>query len=582
MSEPEISDMIRNILNIDNVPPQFSRKLYDESAGNPFFVEEVLKSLMDEGIILRHGHLWDAGIDLSRIRIPNTIMDVISHRVARLGEEEKKVLRYAAVTGDVFTFAILKEAVGMPEEQLLDCLDKLMAADIMQEAPDTRDEEYRFDHKLIRSVVYESMSQSRVRLMHKTVGEIIERLYPDRLGEWAFDLARHFSLGKQTQKTYDYSILAAEKAFKSLAFDRAVEYYAEALRSVELLPPSDGFDKDTVTFRISMLVGNLYFGLGLWASSSRHFDDAVKVAKRCGNESAELRAIIALAHSKRSLGNHLEAEKDYMRAADIASRLEDLPSMCEIQRGLGYVHWRRGENDEAVEHYNQSISTAMKAGNLASMAKTFIELGNVYNNWGYYEKAIEYYDKSIAELEKLGEHSELARAYNNIGDTYLHMGKWDLAIQALEKCRSASEKIGNRNMAAWALFNSAEALANIGELDKAESYCMTALGICESQDDKIGMNGVFRCLGIIYRMRKQWPKAIENINKSIVILEMLDIPFDLATTYFQLGLTYREMGEPDEALESFEMAKGYYETVGAKMQATRTAEIIGSLKEQGK
>jgi tetratricopeptide (TPR) repeat protein len=578
MSGVEIADMIKNILNITNMPQQFSDKLYAESSGNPFFVEEVLRSLMDEGIILRHGHIWDAGIDMSRIRIPNTIKDVISHRIARLCEDDKKILRNAAVAGDSFSFAILREITGIPEDKLLDSIDRLMLADIIQEVPNTSDEEYRFDHKLIRSVIYDDMSQSRVRLMHKAVGEVIERLYPDHPMDWAFDLARHFSLGKHTQKTYDYSIMAGDKAFKALAFDRAVEYYITALRTMDMLSPSEGFNRDAEKVRISMLVGNLYFGLGLWNSSVKFFEDALKVAQKTGNDAIEVKALISLGHSRRSAGNNREAEKDYIKAGEIAGKRDDMQSMGEIQRGLGYVHWRKGENDDAIEHYNQSISYSMKAGDLSSMAKTFIELGNVYNNWGQYEKAIEYYGKSISEMEKLGDYFELSRAYNNIGDTYLHMKEWDRAIESLEKCRQASDKIGNRNMVAWAMFNSAEALANIGELDKAENYCINALNICESQDDKIGMNGVFRCLGIIYRFKKQWNKAIENVNKSIVILEMLDIPFDLATTYFELGLVYRKMGEIQGAIDNFGIAKNYFDSVGAKNQAEETASIIKEIE----
>ncbi len=582
MSASEISEMIMNILNIKSMPVQFTAKLYEESSGNPFFVEEVLKSLMDEGIILRHGHIWDAGVDLSRIRIPNTIKDVISHRIARLGEEDKKMLRFAAVAGDSFSFSILKEVTGIPEDKLLDSIDRLMVADIIQEITGSQEEEYRFDHKLIRSVIYDDMSQSRVRMMHKSMGEVIERLYPDRLMDWAFDLARHFSLGKHTQKTFDYSLMAGDKAFAALAFDRAVDYYITALRTIDLLTPTEGFDREAEKLRIQMLIGSLYYGLGLWNNSMKYYEDALKTARKLGKESVEVKALICMGHSRRSAGNNQLAEKDYILAADIAARQDDMQSMGEIQRGLGYVHWRKGENDDAIEHYNQSISYSMKAGNLSSMSKTFIELGNVYNNWGQYEKAIEYYGKSIMELEKLKDFSELARAYNNMGDTYLHMKEWAKAIESLEKCRAHSERIGNRNMVAWALFNSAEALANNGELDKAESYCMSALNICESQDDKIGMNGVYRCLGIIFRLRKQWDKAVENINKSIVILEMLDIPFDLATTYFELGLTYREMGEMQGAIDNFRIAANYYESVGAKNQALETQKIVKEMESSGK
>ena len=580
MSQEEISRMINSILGIKDVPDKFVSKLYGESEGNPFFVEEVLRSLMDEGIILRHGHIWDTGVDLSTIRIPNTIKDVIIHRIARLEEAEKRILRYAAVAGDHYTFDILREVTGISDEELLDSIDKLMEVDIIQEVSNAEEEEYRFDHKLIRSVIYDSMSKSRVRIMHKSVGEVIEKLYGDALDVWAFDLARHFSLGKHSQKNYLYSMMAGDKAFNALDFDRAIDYYISALRTMDLLPASEDFNKDIEKLQISMMVGNLYSGLGLWTSATRYYNIALKTANTSNDEKGEVKALISLGHSKRSFGNYLEAEMDYEKAFESAKKTDDVQSLGEIQRGLGYVHWRKGENDEAIEHYNQGISFSMKAGDISSMAKSFIELGNVYNHWSQHEKAIEYYNKSIGELEKLKDHYELSRAYNNIGDTHLQMKEWKKAIESFDKCREAAEKIGNKNMVAWAMFNSSEALAHTGELDKAESYCMNALNICETQDDKIGMNGVYRCLGIIYRFKEDWDKAVENFNKSITILEMLDIPYDLGDTYFHLGATYEQMGETMGAKQNYQMAKELFDTVGAKSQAEESQNRLTALENQ--
>ncbi|MCK5309901.1 MAG: tetratricopeptide repeat protein [Thermoplasmata archaeon] len=579
LNQNEIGSMINSILSISDVPTKFVSKLYSESEGNPFFVEEVLRSLMDEGIILRHGHIWDAGVDLSTIRIPNTIKDVITHRIARLGEVEKKILRYAAVAGDNYTFDVLREVTKIDDELLLDSIDALMEADIIQEVPNSEEEEYHFDHKLIRSVIYDSMSKSRVRLMHKSVGEAIENLYSNDLDRWVFDLARHFSLGKHSQKNYQYSIMAGEKAFNSLALDRAVDYYVSALRTMDLLSPSEDFDRELEKQNISMMVGNLYSSISLWNSATKYYENALKASQKRRDEKGEVLALISIGHSKRSLGNYSDAEKDYEKAAESAKKTNDVQSLGEIERGLGYVHWRKGENDEAIEHYNQGISFSMKAGDMSSMAKTFIELGNVYNHWGQHEKAIEYYSKSLIELEKLDDYSELARAYNNMGDTYLQQNQWEKAIESFDKCQEASEKIGNKNMLAWALFNSSEALAYTGELDKAENNCINALNICETQDDKIGMNGVFRCLGIIYRFKEDWNRAIENFNKSITILEMLDIPYDLGDTYFQLGTTYEQMNELLGAKENYQMAIELFDTVGAKNQAEEAKDRLAALEK---
>ncbi len=580
MPDTDISEIIQNIVGVKEVPERFLRKIYDESEGNPFFVEEVVKSLMDEGIILRHGHIWDTGVDISSIRIPKTISDVITHRIARLDEDAKRILRFASVIGDRYSFEVLKEVTEISDNLLLDSLDKLMEADIILEVSGSKEEEFVFAHKLTRSVVYGSMSKSRVRVLHLSVGDIIERLYSDNLEAWIFELARHFTMGKSFPNAYKYSIIAGDKAFRTLAFEEAVEYYISAHRTIDFLPEAENLDKDSEKLRLSMIIGNIYISLANFPTAKQYYDIALKLSRKKEDEKAEEKALIAVGHSLRLAGDFRKAEESYGNAAKISDKLGDLESMAEVQRGLGYVHWRKGENDDAVEHYNQSISLSMKAGDLSSMAKTFIELGNVYNHWGDQNKAIEYYNKSLDELEKLDDYSELARAHNNLGDSYMKLKNWDKAIEHLDKSGVAAEKIGNKQFIAWALFNSAEALANMGELDKALKYCESALDICETTDDKIGMQGIFKNYGLIYRLMKEWDKSIENFNKAIVILEMLDIAYELGIAYFELAKTYEVMGENLEAVNNLMMAKDFFENVGAKPEAKEAEEKVKALEAQ--
>jgi len=578
MTQEEISEIIKNILGVKDVPASLLAKLYDESEGNPFFVTEVVKSLMDEGIIIRHGHIWDAGVDISSIRIPNTIKDVITHRIARLDEKNKRVLRFASVIGDIFTFDVLKEVTGLSEEELLDSIDRLMESDIIHETQRSEEEEFAFDHKLTRSVIYESMSKSRVRMMHKTVGDTIESVYSSNLELWVFELARHFSLGKVTMKSYQYSRMAGDKALRSLAFEKAGEYYMAALRITDHLPSTEEFDTEAEKLNLSMTIGQIYQSLDQWANVNKYYNNALQLCRKLGDKKNEVKALIALGHSLRRTGEYRRAEENYHQATTISEELGDIQSMAEIERGLGYMHWRKGENDDAVEHYNQSISFSMKAGDLSSMAKTFIELGNVYNHWGDHAKAIEYYEKSLVELERLNDFSQLARAHNNIGDTYLKMKEWDKAIEHLNKSKTDSEKIGNKNMMAWAIFNSAEAYAYKGDLELAERLCHEALDICETQDDKIGMNGIFKNLGIIHRLKGDWSESIENFNMSILILEMLNIAYELGNTYSELAKTYEAMAENMGAVENYKMAKELFDNVGAKSEAAEVEEKIKALE----
>ncbi len=578
LSLNEIGNIVRSILDIEEVPSGFLNKLYDESEGNPFFIEEVLKSLMDEGIIRRHAHIWDAGVDLSSIRIPTTIKDVITHRIARMNDDAKKVLRYASVIGIKFEFEVLQRATEINSEELLDILDHLIEVEMIQEDPKSHEEVFLFGHKQTRTVIYKNMSKSRIRVMHLKVGNIMEDLYKGKLDTVIFALSRHFTLGKDFLRSYKYSKDAGMTAMASFAFEDAVDYYTSVLRTLNFLGDDSGVDKKQEALNLSFQIGDLYFAMGDPASSVEYYNMALQNSQALGDKASEAEAYLYLGHGERLRGNFNRSEDMYERSMAHFETNDNYTGLAGSHRGLGYVHWRKGENDEAVEHYKESIGYSMKAGDEHGMAKTHIELGNVYNYKGEYEKAMQYYKKSIPHLEKMGDYNELARAYNNMGDSRIKNKDYKGALEYFEKCKQAAEKISNKNFLAWGLFNSAEALANLGELDKAEEYCIRALKITEELDDRVGMNGVFKNLGIIYRFKKDWDKAIDNFNKSIVILEMLDIPYELGITYWDLARTFEDMGEKEEALDNYNLALDLLESVGSHTEAKEIAVCIKSLE----
>jgi tetratricopeptide (TPR) repeat protein len=562
----EIGTMVKDILGIEDVPEKFIGKLYDESEGNPFFVEEVLRALVEEGIVKKDSYVWDSGVDLSSIRIPGTIKDVISRRVARMDENTKKVLMYAAVIGNRFNFEVLHRVTGMDVNELLDAIDKLMSVDIIREDRSSADETYIFDHKQTASVIYEEMSKSRVRLMHKQVGDITEEVYATRLDEVVYPLARHFALGRENQKAYKYNLLAGDKARRLLAYYEAIEYYNQAIRLLSGMPPAQGAESKRETARLQGEIGLLLFDLGDWGAALPSYEQAVQNARQVGDKILVSSTLRGLADVQRQRGKYNEAEQHYEESLLISEDLDDAASVSDIQRGLGYVHWRKGEIDEAIDHYNQSISYAMKMGDKHSTAKTYIELGNVYNQRGDHEKAVEYYTKAIGELEKVKDYSELARAYNNLGDTYLNLKEWDKAILYCEKSKTVSEKIGNTNFVAWAMFNAAYAYSHKGDTDRAIDYSLKSLKLCEKNDDKIGMCGAYKSLGVAYRMKKDWKNSIDNLHKGITIYEMLDIPFDLASSQIELARSYVAMGEKEEARENFNSALEKFKIIGSKLE----------------
>ncbi|MEW5936299.1 MAG: tetratricopeptide repeat protein, partial [Candidatus Thermoplasmatota archaeon] len=537
MGFDDMSALVKGLLRIEDIPQHFLRRLYDESEGNPFFVEEVLRSLIEEGLIKTDTYVWDGGVDLSTIRIPGTIKDVMTRRLSRMDESTRRVLMYASVIGTKFNFEVLSRVTEMDHETLLDSLDKLIGLGIIREDHSTPDEVYLFDHKQTATAMYEGLSKSRARLMHAKVERAMEEAYAGRTDDVVYSLARHAFLGRDHVKAYHYSVAAGEKARKLLALEEALSYFATALKVLPHIVPS--VDAEAEEMMLRMACGDIYTDLGNWGAALPYYQQVVKAAKAKGNMQVASVAMLRQADMHKQRAEYDRAEGLYNEALDISRGLDDVAGMADAERGLGYVHWRQGEFDDAIAHYGESIAQSTKIHDRHAIARVYIELGNVYNQRGDQAKAAEHYKKSITDLEQIGDYVELARAYNNLGDSYLHTREWDKALEAFERCRTASEKVGNRNFVAWALFNAAEALAHKGDLDKAEEYCDRSLKICEAIDDKIGMNGVFKNYGIIYRLKKEWDRSIENLNKSIVLLEMLTIPYDLAQSYFELGLTYK-------------------------------------------
>jgi tetratricopeptide (TPR) repeat protein len=230
-----VGAMVRTMFEVTQVTEEFLDLLYRETEGNPFFVEEVLKSLVEEGVIGREDGRWRRVKEIAEIDVPQSIKEVIGRRLERVSEACQRALSLAAVIGRRFRFEVLQALGEQPEEELLDSLEEAMRAQLIREESDAGEVEYDFVHALIREVLYEQLSLRRRMTFHQKVGETLERQYAGRLEAVVEDLAHHFTRaphGEGLEKAIQYSIEAARKAMGLFAHEEAVRYYQSA---VELL-----------------------------------------------------------------------------------------------------------------------------------------------------------------------------------------------------------------------------------------------------------------------------------------------------------------------------------------------------------
>jgi tetratricopeptide (TPR) repeat protein len=562
LNQMQTTEMIESLVGRKGLPAEFTKQLYDESEGNPFFVEEVLKSLVNEGLIDVDSYEWVPTIETTKMRLPGTVKDVIARRIDRLDEKTKNVLKYVSVIGNSFTFKLLRQISNLTEEELIDAIDSAIGADIIQEDSTTSSERYKFDHALIRGVIYDSMSRSRRRLLHRRVGEVIEEIYKHNIDEVVFRLAHHFYEARDLEKTLLYTIKAGTRAADTFSPEDAIRYFSSAMETLEDMEASDR--RDVMKLAVAAKLGDIYNTIGEWENAHRHHRFALELSKALKDEIAIARAHRALGHIKQNTGEYDSALKHFQSALKIAQKESDFQAMADIYRGAGRVCWRKGEFDAAIEYFEKSLEITKSIRDEKVMATTCIELGNVYSELSDWQKAIDYQTKSLKLLEKHGDFYEMGRNLNNIGVTYARKGDMERAVAHYERSIELSNRTGNVRMAAWALFNAGEAYARIGRFDRALECCEKSLSIFERLDEKLGISGAYMSYGIVYKLTEKWDLAIQYFERSVRIREELDMPYRLADGYYEFGLLYMEKGDFEQASEYLEQAKVIFIELGAQ------------------
>src|SRR5262245_48827548 len=214
----------------EDAPESLRRTIAAKAEGNPFYVEEVVRSLHEAG---EEGQSTLAG-RLDDIEIPDSIRDVIMARIDRLDEAPKRMLQTASVIGRDFTRRLVERLAEVPDRSDA-LLRELSRAELIFEKHVLPEVAYTFKHALTQDVAYQSLLVQRRRELHRVVGAAIEELYADRLPEQYDVLAHHYSMAEDWQRAFDYFVKAAEKAGEAFALRDALALYDQALAAADHL-----------------------------------------------------------------------------------------------------------------------------------------------------------------------------------------------------------------------------------------------------------------------------------------------------------------------------------------------------------
>ncbi|MEM2900971.1 MAG: DUF2791 family P-loop domain-containing protein [Thermoplasmata archaeon] len=567
LSQKDSSLMISSLLNIEKIPEGLVKLVYEHTEGNPFFIEEVLKSLVEDGIIDTKDRTWHFRMDLSKLSLPATIKDIVTRRVDRLSEDAEKVLEVAATIGREFSFDILLAAIEGDEEALLDAIDELIESRLIIEESNDNREEYRFDHPTVREVVYNSLSRGKKRLLHRKVALALESVSKGKESEKVYNLAYHFYNANEYEKALLYAQKAGERAIESFAPEDALRYYKMALDSIEKLQDNDS----NKLRKLSLLrsIGKLCYSLADWNEGIAYYGSMLELSVELKNDHSRAEAHRGLGKMCSEQNIWQDAISHFECAIAISEKLSDLHGLGEAMRGRGWIDWMLGKYDSALELYRKALSCAESIGDVRVIAQTYIDIGNVYNVKGEFSKAIWHYEKSLDLLEEMDEEYEIARVYNNLADVHNQMKELEKSLEYYMKCIESSEKSKNNKFLMYGSQGAGEVLANLGRLEDAERYTHQAMKMAIKTDDKYLIAAAHRGFGIIYGKKKAWDLSAEHFNKAMKILEEKNIQHYLAQVAYDFALMYKNKGDFENTKKYLKKSIEVYESVGAKELATK-------------
>ena len=433
LDDSESRQLVGNLLEIEDLPEKVRALILRKAEGNPFFVEEVIRSLLDGGLVVREGNHWRATREIENIAVPDTLAGVITARLDRLDDASKYAAQTAAVVGREFGYDVLSEVHDAPAS-LDTALADLQKRELVREKSRLPVRAYTFKHVLTQETAYASLLLSKRREIHRRVAEALVRAEPDRVN----DIARHFVEAREDALALPYLLDAADSASGAGARDEAIAYYRQAVVIARALDDHG-------------LLRRAYEGLGKAFEFAMRpqegiatFNEMLSFAEEHDDVPMQISALNKMAYTYAfTMGQLPEAEPNLARAEALARENEELGGLVEavmVQCGICSF---TGDFDGAAKN----LAEAARLGRaIDSMDTTAYGLSHRSSMLTHLTRFDEAYETALEGLAASDEAKNLERRSEMM--TYavpmyhLHTGNLDEAYRWAEEGYTIATRIG--------------------------------------------------------------------------------------------------------------------------------------------
>jgi class 3 adenylate cyclase/tetratricopeptide (TPR) repeat protein len=413
------------------------RRLIRQTEGNPFFLEEIVRTLSETKGLVGEPGAYRLAQALPTIQVPATVQAVLAARIDRLPPEEKRLLQSAAVIGKDVPFSLLRAIAELPEDALHRSLASLQDAGFCYEASLFPELAYSFTHALTHEVAYGSLLQERRRALHSRIVEAIERLAPEHLADQVEHLAHHALRGEVWDKAYACFRQAGAKAAARSAHREAVACWEQALVALQHLPEGRDTVEQAIDLRLELR--NELWPLGDYSRISDYLQQAETLAQRLGDQRRLGLLASLMTQHFRLIDDQERAVASGQRALELATALGDFALQVETNFRLGRAYDSLGDYRQAVEFFRWNVGSLVgehvhqhfgQPGLPSVLSRAWLVL--CLAELGAFKEGTACGEEAVRIAEAVDHPFSLATAYCGIGGLYLHKGELSPAIHALE------------------------------------------------------------------------------------------------------------------------------------------------------
>jgi len=617
------AELVEALLEDAKVAENLRELVLSKAGGNPLFIEEFTRSLLDSGAIARSDGQYVLTRKASEMEVPGTLQAAIAARIDQLEQTLKSVLQVASVIGRDFSFRVLRSILEM-EEELRRYLDSLQSLEFVYEKRLFPELEYMFKHALTQEVAYNSLLIRRRKEFHHKIAQAVEEIYRDKLHEYVGVLAYHYQRAEDWEKALHYLTLSGNRAFSLYSLEESIEHYGGALEALGKLPDTVENRQRGIDLRFALYNPLMYLGYpeqrlqqvlgeaeeiakeigdrrrlirsynlaGLFHTVKGNHDLAAEYNEKCLAEAEEIGDAELVVSSAFLLGYPCFFKGQFRKSIELFQKVvsiqEETGSISETfgllvypyvwsSAWLGYSHFTMGHFEDSLTYLENALETAMKLDDVLGQGICHMGIGLclVLEGGSNWEKGIEHLEQAAGMLEKGGFAATVASDYGYLGWAYHLKQQPDKAIEYFERCISMKKELAEVVDLALHYRNLAQLYLGLGDCQKALRCGEEALAVALKSESKWLEGLAYQALGGAYLNMSppQYREAETYLLDSIRLLEEVEARPYVLPSYRGLAALYKERGERERARECLSRAISMCEEMGMERDLAQARDV---------